>query len=541
LNIADQGMRVVLVERERRLGGLLNRLSTVHHGKQLQDAESIADSLRSRVESHELIDVHLESTVDLVEGYIGNYTVKLRSNGASEETSQALDISTIVVATGMTEIDPSLLRLEQRVREGQTADMGDVVIINCVGSRNEERGCCSVGCLSSVKNALELKRSNPERSVHVLYRDLCLTVEEQQFVEAAKAAGVQFLRFKDECYPVLDRGDERLRIEVEDLLLGESLELGADHVVLTLGLCGDDSVDQVKGLLKVSANPEGFFQEAHIKLGPLDFPSDGISLCGCAKNPKRLKESCEEGIGAAMRVSIPMHRGYIEADGVVAEIDTSECLYCGLCAKQCPYGAIRVEDLPADWEVPADRKLPKNPKLPSLIKALCKGCGLCAADCPSDSIQIVHYSDAQLRAQVEVALANDAGNKVLGFVCHWCALGGVDMAGVSRLQYPTNGRLIRVMCSARVPVDLVELAFDLGAAGVMVAGCEFPTCHYITGNYACEKRMKRVKKRLARSGHDPDRLWNIWCSAADGPKFAKAMTDMVDALGLGSGTKGASS
>ncbi|MHC4078337.1 MAG: CoB--CoM heterodisulfide reductase iron-sulfur subunit A family protein, partial [Planctomycetota bacterium] len=300
LNIADQGMRVVLVERERRLGGLLNRLSTVHHGKQLRDAESIADSLRSRVESHELIYVHLESTVDFVEGYIGNYTVKIRSNGASKETSQALDISTIVVATGMTEIDPtayydvdgderilSLLQLEQRVREGQTADMGDVVIINCVGSRNDERGCCSVGCLSSVKNALELKRSSPERSVHVLYRDLCLTVEEQQFVEAAKAAGVQFLRFKDECYPVLDRGDERLRIEVEDLLLGESLELGADHVVLTLGLCGDNSVDQVKGLLKVSANPEGFFQEAHIKLGPLDFPSDGISLCGCAKNPKR--------------------------------------------------------------------------------------------------------------------------------------------------------------------------------------------------------------------------------------------------------------
>ena len=107
------------------------------------------------------------------------------------------------------------------------------------------------------------------------------------------------------------------------------------------------------------------------------------------------------------------------------------------------------------------------------------------------------------------------------------------MAGVSRLQYPANGRLIRVMCSARVPMDLVDATPSSSApAGVLVAGCEFPTCHYITGNYACEKRMKRAKMKLKKKGHDPDRLWNIWCSAADGPKFAKAMHDMVEALGL---------
>jgi heterodisulfide reductase subunit A len=157
---------------------------------------------------------------------------------------------------------------------------------------------------------------------------------------------------------------------------------------------------------------------------------------------------------------------------------------------------------------------------------------LCAADCPKECIQIVHYSDEQLMAQVDAALEEEAGKKILGFVCHWCALGGVDMAGVSRLQYPPNARLIRVMCSARVPIRLIERAFEKGAAGVLVAGCEFPTCHYITGNYACETRVKRAKKVIAKKGFDPEKLWNVWCSAADGPKFANTMRDMVKDLKL---------
>ena len=144
----------------------------------------------------------------------------------------------------------------------------------------------------------------------------------------------------------------------------------------------------------------------------------------------------------------------------------------------------------------------------------------------------MHYSDEQVLAQVEAALENSPEQKIIGYVCHWCALGGVDMAGVSRLQYPSNARLIRVMCSARVSIKMMRHAFDLGAAGVLVAGCEFPTCHYITGNYAAEKRIKRTKSKLAKAGYDPDKLWNIWCSAADGPKFAGTMREMVKALNL---------
>ena len=525
LHVADQGFQAVLVEKAPRLGGLLNRVSTVACDHREMPAAEVVRRTVELVEAHPNVAVHTATDIDSVEGYIGNYKVALK-RGESVET---FGISTVIVATGMEEIEPvgfygygedprilTQVQLEDRIRNREVGGFRDVVMILCVDSKNERRGCCNIGCFVSVKNALALKALDPDIRVHVLYRDLSMLKEEQTCLEDAKRAGVRFIRFPDYGYPALEPKGDDLEIRVHDVLLGRELTVAADLVVLTPGFRGSRTVDTIKGHLKVSANADGFFQEAHVKLGPLDFSSDGISLCGCARSPKMLKETCEEGMGAAMRASIPMKRGYIEAEGIVADVDLKDCKLCGLCAKKCPYGAIRVNDA----------------KEPSVIKALCKGCGLCVADCPTESITLVHYTDDQLLAQVEAALEEDPGDKILGFVCHWCALGGVDMAGVSRLQYPTNARLIRVMCSARVSVKLVERAFELGAGGVLVAGCEFPTCHYITGNYACENRMKRVRKKLVKKGHDPDRLWNIWCSAADGPKFANTMRDMVDRLGL---------
>jgi heterodisulfide reductase subunit A len=525
LNVAAQGFKAIIVEKEPQLGGLLNRISTVSHEHGEMPAEDIVKRMRALVEANPNIKVYTSAEIEDVKGYIGNYKVKIKTNG----TGESFEASTVIVATGMREIPPdgqyfygsesrvvTQLQLEGMLKNNRIGNIKNVVMINCVGSKNETRGCCNIGCPVSVKNALALKQLDPERKVYVLYRDLSMVREEHFHLDAAKAAGVKFIRFPDDRYPeVMKEGDE-LKVKVFDILSGREFTFPADLLVLTVGFEGDESIESIKGHLKVSTNPEGFFQERHIKLGPLDFPADGIALCGCAKNPKTFKETCEEGIGAAMRVSIPMRNGYIEAEGIVADIDLTNCNACGLCHKRCPYGAILVNE----------------EKQPSVVKALCKGCGLCAADCPKECITIVHYSDEQLLAQVEAALEENPEKKILGFVCHWCALGGVDMAGVSRLQYPTNARLIRVMCSARVPIKLIERAYEKGAAGVLVAGCEFPTCHYISGNYACETRVKRAKKILAKKGYDPEKLWNVWCSAADGPKFANTMREMVNQLHL---------
>ena len=531
LNIAEQGFNAYIVEKQPKLGGILNRVSNVSHDHIDMPAAEIVKAKTDLIEANPNITAYTSTEIESVDGYIGNYKVVLNSD---RETVN-LDISTVIVATGMREIEPegmfqygndsrvvTQLQLEERLRNSELgirnseSEIKNVVIINCVGSKNEERGCCAIGCPVSVKNALAIKKINKDINVHILYRDLSMVKDEQIHLQAAKAAGVKFVRFPDDRYPEVTKEDGNLSVMVNDLLLGSEYKLRPDLIVLTVGFTGDETIDAIRGHLKVSANKEGFFQERHIKLGPLDFPADGVALCGCAKNPKTLKETCEEGIGAAMRASIPMKNGFTEAEGIVADIDLTNCNSCSICWKRCPYGAIKVNEN----------------KEPEVIKALCKGCGLCAADCPKECITIVHYSDEQLLAQVEAALEENPEKKILGFVCHWCALGGVDMAGVSRLQYPPNGRLIRVMCSARVPTKLIERAYELGAAGVLVAGCEFPTCHYITGNYACESRIKRARKKLAKKGYNADNLWLTWCSAADGPKFANVMRDMVKGLGL---------
>jgi heterodisulfide reductase subunit A len=527
LSVADQGFKAFLVEKAPRLGGILNRVCFVSHDNHKTPAAKILQAKVKQVQAHPHISVFTDTELKTVEGYIGNYKVKLKSNG--DGSTEDLDISTIIVATGMQELEPegqfeygndprviTQLQLDSKLKAQQLDDVKNVVMISCVNSKNETRGCCNIGCHTSVKNAVALKHLRKDANVSILYRDMSLIKEEGMAQQAAKRLGVKFLRFPDDRYPEVRSENGNLKIKVYDLLMGREFEIPSDLLVLTTAFKGDDTVEQIRGHLKVSANPDGFFQESHVKLGPLEFATDGISLAGCAKAPMTFKESSEEGIGAAMKASIPMNKGYIETEGIVADIDLTDCTQCGLCSKRCPYSAITVDE-------------EENPEV---LQALCKGCGLCAADCPAECISIVHYSDDQVFAQVEAALEEDPDKKIVAFVCHWCALGGVDMAGVSRLQYPPNARLIRVMCSARVSLKMMQRPFELGAAGVLVAGCEFPTCHYIEGNYAAEKRLNRAKKRLSKAGHDPEKLWNIWCSAADGPKFANCMRSIVKDLGL---------
>ncbi|MCX5801916.1 MAG: FAD-dependent oxidoreductase, partial [Proteobacteria bacterium] len=525
-NLAYQGFNVTIVERETKLGGLLNRIGEIESDDREISSEEIVKAKIDQIVKYPNIKVFTNTTIKDITGYIGNYKVTVQSNG----TEETFDVSTVIVATGMQEVEPvdqfcygennhvvTQLQLEGLLKENRLDNIGSVVMINCVNSMNETRGCCNIGCNVSIKNAITLKKRFNNAKIYILYRTLCLVKEERRIVEKAKDAGIKFIRFPDDRYPEVNSDNDQLSIKVYDTLLGREFNIPADLLVLTTAFEGDKSVDEVKGQLKVSSNAEGFFQEAHIKLGPLDFPVDGVFLCGGARSPKNVKDTCEEAIGAAMRASIPMKRGYIEAEGIVADINLNECNGCGICVDNCPYSAIK-------WAAE---------KQPAVIKALCKGCGLCAADCPKNAITVVHFSDEQILAQVEAALEEKPEEKIVAFVCHWCCLGAVDMAGVGRLQYPPNARLIRVMCSARVAAKHVFRAFELGAAGVFVGGCEFPTCHYIVGNYKAEKRMERVKKTLARKGYNPEKLWVDWLSAADGPKFANIMRNMVKQLNLG--------
>ncbi len=549
LALGDLGFNVILVEKNSTLGGLLNKLDKV--APLDKPAKEIIQLKIDRVQQHENITVYLNTEVSELSGYVGNFNIKLNQRQISDsiptqETGEVdktfeHEVSTIIVASGMREIEPvntfgygkfpnvmTQLQFEELLQKNkeQLANIKDIAFINCVNSRNIDRGCCNVGCISSIKNIKTVKEINKNINAYIFFRDFNITGMDVQYHYDAMDKYAAAFRYPDDAPPSvlssgnpnsLNRGKRgnngRLSIESYDILTGSNVKLEVDLLVLTTGFKGDDSAEKLKGLLKVSTNSDGFFQEAHVKLRPLDFANEGIYICGCARSPKDVRNTIEESMGAAMRAAIPMNKSFVETEGIVANINPDACISCGLCMDVCAFGATEVIDNESQ-----------------VIQAICKGCGICAASCPDEAISIVHYSDSQILAQVDATLDEKPEEKIIAFACHWCALGAVDNAGISRFEYPPNIRIIRVMCSGRIDPKFILHAFECGAAGVLVSGCEFPTCHYIDGNYYASKKMQFVKKLLELVKINPNRLRVEWLSAAEGAKFAKVVNEFTDEL-----------
>jgi heterodisulfide reductase subunit A len=546
LVLGDLGFQVLLVERCPELGGILNKL----HRLSPEDVVSkdFIQNRIARVLGHERIKVMTSTEVAAITGYVGNFEVTLSEVNEKQTNQGALSkntesrnkkVSTIIVATGMEEIEPTglfgfgnhpnvitHLQLEQllKTNDNKIKELENIAFISCVSSRNDERGCCNVGCLSTIKNIKTLKEMNPRINSYLFFRDFNITGQDVQYHYNSMDKYSASFRYPDNDPPRVslreddqETGKTKLEVQSFDILTGEQIRLEVDLLVLTSGYRGDRSSQTLKGLLKVSTNPDGFFTEAHVKLRPLDFANEGIYVCGCARWPKNVKETMEEAMGAAMRAAIPMEREYVETEGIVADVDPEACVSCGICTEACAFGAPGLVENNIE-----------------IIKAICKGCGTCAASCPTEAIDIIHFSDEQLLAQVDAALEERPENKIVVFACHWCALGAVDNAGVSRFEYPANLRIIRVMCSGRVDPKFILHAFERGALGVLVAGCEIPTCHYISGNFYASKKVLLTKKLLELAGIKPKRVRLEWLSAAQGARFAevaKEFSSELDDLG----------
>jgi heterodisulfide reductase subunit A len=367
--------------------------------------------------------------------------------------------------------------------------------------------------MNTVKNSLVLKEHDPDMEITVFYTDIrAFGKGFEDLYARSRSLGVQYVRGLPGS--VEEMSDGSMRVAVENTATGRIEFHDLDMLVLSIGMKPSSSTRKIQEMLGLQLTPDGFFLEAHPKLQPVDAATRGVFYAGCAEGPKDIKESVTQGSAAAARAIRLMHKGMVTTEPITSMVIAEHCKSCGKCAEVCPYNAITVD---------------VKKKTPAVVNsAACAGCGTCAAECAFGAIVMNHFTDDQILSQVDTLLAQKAEEKILTFACNWCSYAGADFAGISRLQYPANVRLIRTMCSGRVDEKFIWHAFENGAPVVLVSGCHIGDCHYIDANHWTEKRIARVHKKMEKKGIRPERLQLAWISAAEGVRFARVMNEMEE-------------
>ena len=400
LNLANQGFDVHLAEKEPELGGRLLKLNRIFPIN--KEPSELVQSIVKTVKGHSKIRLHMPAVVKAASGYIGNFDVSVDEDG--QETS--FKVGVIIVATGAQVLKPELYRygklanvltqldLEQRLKDGGLGEVQNVVMINCVGARIPERPYCSrLCCMTAIKNAALMKEINPEAKVYVLHRDLMTYgVEFEEYYREAKEAGVRFIRYTLSNPPQVIGAEKVEAVKVYDELMDMELELPCDLLVLATPLIPNDDNEELSRMLKVPIGDGGFFLEAHVKLRPVEFATDGIYVAGSCRWPADIRESVAQGYAAASEAAIPLRQGLVKVEAITATVDPKICKGCGTCVLVCPFDAIELKESKI-------RGL-EGKIVAEVNTALCKGCGLCAAACPNRAIQQRGFTDMQLLSMV---------------------------------------------------------------------------------------------------------------------------------------------
>jgi len=386
LDLAAQGYPVHVVEREAELGGHLRQIRRALAG---QETRPFLEDLVKKVASDDRITVHLDRSVRAVSGYVGSFKTQLTGE------DKPIEHGVVVVATGAAEHAPkeylygqddrvmTQTEFEQFLDDVRGAKRPKtVVMIQCVGSRDAEHPYCSrICCGTAIKNALRLKELNPRVRIYVLCRDVRVYGLNERWYRRARDQGVVFLRYDEAAKPVVSNENGRLVVQARDTILGRTLAFDADLVVLSAGIEANKDSRQLSQLLKVPLDADGFFLEAHVKLRPVDFATEGVFVCGLAHYPKDIAESIAQGRAAASRAATVLSRSEIEAEGKVATVDRLLCSGCGACTEVCAYKAIELDPIL---------------RIAVVNEATCKGCGTCAATCRAGAIDLKGFRNDQI-------------------------------------------------------------------------------------------------------------------------------------------------
>ena len=398
LELAKQGFEVHLVEKEKELGGHLN---TIHYLLEKgEDPKPRLDALVKAIQENDKIHVYTSAEVVDVYGFVGNFKSRIRQRNGKEIE---IEHGTVIVATGAVEYtpteylygkDPKVMtqhELEEQLAEGKFKAKS-VVMIQCVGARNEERpNCARICCGQAVKNALKIKEASPETEVYVLYKDLRAYGFKEDYYREAATKGVLFVNYDDGKKPQVTSKGGKLKVAFWEPVIREEVEVEPDIVVLSAATIPNPGNKHVAEMLKVPLTKDGFFLEAHMKLRPVDFATEGVFLCGMAHSPKYIDESIAQACAAAARATTILSKKMLEMEGIVANVSEDLCSGCKVCEYLCPYGAVEMKDK-------------EGKPIAHVLEALCKGCGACGTACPTKAITMGHFTTDEILAQIEAVL-----------------------------------------------------------------------------------------------------------------------------------------
>jgi len=406
LSIADQGHEVYLVEKDTDLGGIARKL---HYTLEGLDVQAYLRDLVRKVYQHPLIHVYTDAIITEATGYVGNFVTTVKSERGVTEIKHGAT----VIAIGADEYKPTeylygeddrvltQLELENQItrEEERLINSQSLVMIQCVGCRQEDRDYCArVCCSHAVKNALKLKEINPEMDIYILFRDMRTYGFSEDYYREASNKDVKFIRYEPDDKPQVEAVEEEgrsvLRVTVPDYILGQKLAIDADYLALAAAVIPPAGNREISQLFKVSLGPDDFFKEAHVKLRPVEFSADGVYLCGMAHYPKHIAEAISQAYGAAGRALTLLSHDIVTVSGSVCEVDERRCMGCGECISACTYGAIEFR------KTRQGKKAVVNP-------VICKGDGLCNVKCPTGAISLKHFTDEELLSQIDAAVPEE--------------------------------------------------------------------------------------------------------------------------------------
>jgi len=455
-----------------------------------------------------------------------------------------INVGTIIVATGLKTFDPSLLgelnyqkypdvittmQMERlfnndgptrgrviRPSNGQTPR--NVSFVLCVGSRNKKihrEYCSQVCCNVAIKQAILLKKEYPGIKINIYYTDIRAVGKncEEFYNRSREVFGVRFIESNISAILKSDTSNE-LIVRGEDIIEDALFENKTDLVVLAIGIEPAEGTDKLSQLLNISQDSYGFLLEKHLKVKPSESSVAGIYIAGAIQGPKDIPSSIAQAESAAAKTISLISKKKVELDPHIVCFDEEKCDLCRLCENICMFNALKIED----------KKL-------KIIQANCTGCGACAAQCPTESLYIPGFTKNQISAQINALLREKSEYPlIIAFLCNWCSYLGADLAGISKLSYPTNVRIIHVMCTAMLNPSLVFESFFYGADGVLIAGCYPQDCHYQEGFKKATTRYESIKQMLAETGINENRVKITSISAGEGEKFAQTITKFKEDL-----------